>query len=94
MLFGFYLSPHFQLVWDGLQGSEVNPNSLGTADPHNPTEFLARVSSAKGGRDSVLLIGRGDTPTEGDSPLIGFRVKVEARSNLTVPVLPQGEPQS
>lgn len=57
MLFGFYLSPHFQLVWDGLQGSEVNPNSLGTADPHNPTEFLARVSSAKGGRDSVLLIG-------------------------------------
>lgn len=72
----------------------MNPNSLGTADPQNPTQFLARVSSAKGGRDSVLWIGRGDTPIEEDSPLIGFRVKVEARSNLTVPVLPQGEPQS
>lgn len=45
----------------------MNSSSLGTADPHNPGGFLARVSFAIGGRDSGLLIEQSETPTEGDS---------------------------
>lgn len=46
----------------------MNSSSLGTADPHNPAGFLARISFAGGERDSGLLIEQGETPTEGDSP--------------------------
>lgn len=58
----------------------MNSSSLGTADPHNPAGFLARISFAGGERDSGLYRGR--------FPLIGFRAETEARSNLAVPVLP------
>lgn len=83
----------FQLVWAELQGSEVNPSSLGTGDPHDPARFLARVSSARGGRDSALLLAQEETPAEGDSSLTGFRAKVKSCGPPT-PVLPQEHPQS
>lgn len=61
MLFGSQLSLLFWQVGAGSLGPNENPSSLGTPDPHNPAWFLARVSSARGKRDSVLPVGRGRT---------------------------------
>lgn len=88
-MFGLDLSLRFQLVWAELQGSEVNPSSLGIGDPPSPARFLARVSSARGGRNRVLLLGRGETRAERDSPLIGSGAKAEARPSLWSPILPE-----
>lgn len=38
--------------------------------------------------------GRGEKPTDGDSPLMAFRTNTEAGSNLVPPVLPGEQPQS
>lgn len=61
MLSGFQPSLLFWQVGAGSLGPNENPSSLGTPDPHNPAWFLARVSSARGKRDSVLPVGRGRT---------------------------------